>query len=240
MKYTIISIDDSRKEYKENIRKQMVGVDEIFVECFDARPKEIDLEQELANRGLHFAPFWLNLRWMRGDIGGFIGHYNSWKWCAENDEPLLVFEDDAIVHDGFLDNINHLLTEVPDDWGVVSWCCNDYGKSFYDKMVYYDQYGQHHKNRPLKSGEKNQYDYGAERMTRAYQSWTLTATMYSPHAAASLIDTVKRMGIHMNADAFVFHRAHCGDFDAYAPKPQFLYMVAEFNEGHSIIQSNGE
>lgn len=238
MKYTIVSIDDSRLEYKQNIRKQMEGVEEIFVECFDARPKEIDLIEELAGRGLHFAKFWLNLMWKRGDIGGFISHYNTWKWCAENGEPLLVFEDDAIVNDGFLDNVNDLMAEVPEDWGVVSLCCNDYGKWFYDRLVTYDKYGQHHKNRPLTKHEANCYDYGAERMTRAYQSWTLTATLFSPGAAASLLNTCKRMGLHMNADALVYHRAHVGDYTAYAPKPQYLDMVAQFNEGHSLIQSN--
>jgi GR25 family glycosyltransferase involved in LPS biosynthesis len=221
MKYAIVSIDDSRIEYKENIHRVMRDSDEVFIECFDARPPEIDLAQELAERGLRFADFWLNLQWKRGDIGGFISHYNTWKYCAASNEPLLVFEDDAIVHDDFYDNIVDLMTEVPDDWGVISWCCNDYGKTFYDKFVYYDKYGQHHNNRVLRPGESNRYDYGASRMTRAYQSWTLTATMYSPQAAQSLIDAVERMGVHMNADAFVYHRAHCGDFDAYAPKPQF-------------------
>jgi GR25 family glycosyltransferase involved in LPS biosynthesis len=238
MKYTIVSIDDSRAEYKAKIRKEMSGVEEIFVECFDARPLDIDLCKELSDRGLRFADFWLNLQWKRGDIGGFISHFNTWKWCVENVEPLLIFEDDAIIPDGFLKNIESLMTEVPKDWGVVSWCVNDYGQGFYNKKVYYDKFGQHHKNRPLHKNEKNLYDYGAERMTRAYQSWTLTSALYSPLGAKALVSTAQDMGLHMNADAFVFHRAHCGDFDAYAPKPQHLDLVATFNEGHSLIQEN--
>lgn len=237
MKYTIISIDDSRQDFKDKIRKEMAGYEEVFLECLDARPVELDLGKELYDRGLSMAPFWKNLMWKRGDLGGFVSHYNTWKYCASSGEPLIVFEDDAIVPVGFMSNVLDLLTEVPKDYGVVSLCANTYGQGFYNMRVQYNEYGQHFGYRPLEPDEDNQFDYGAERMTRAYQSWTQTATLYSPAAAQSLVDTVQRMGIHMNADAFIYHRAHVGDFDAYAPKPEFLYMVAEFYEGHSLIQS---
>ena len=237
MKYTIISIDDSRKEFKDKIRLEMSEAEEINVECFDARPTYIDLNDELQSRGLHFADHWKNLMWKRGDIGGFISHFNAWSYAATSGQDLLVFEDDAIVPDGFYSNVNDLLSEVPDDYGVVSFCVNEYGRHFYDNHVEWDEWGYHHVNRPRHAGEHNQFDYGAERMTKAYQSWTLTATLYSSLGAQSLVNAVHDMGIHMNADAFVFHRSHCGDFKAYAPKPQYLDLVAEFYEGHSLIQS---
>src|SRR6478752_1272240 len=118
MKYTIISIDDSRLEYKDKIRQEM-GNDEIFVDCLDARPETVDLEEELANIGLHFADYWKSFPWSRGDIGGYVSHFNAWQKAVEIDEPLLVFEDDAILPDGFLANVESLLEEVPEGYGAV-------------------------------------------------------------------------------------------------------------------------
>lgn len=237
MKYTIISIDDSRQRFKDKIRKEMAGVEEISVECLDARPLSVDLDAELAKRGLHFAPYWINQKWKRGDIGGFIGHFNSWEAVSQMDEDLLVFEDDAAVPDGFLNNVESLVSEVPAGYGIISLCVNEYNQHFYNNHVEYDMWGYHAVNKGRQPGEANQFDYGAPRMARAYQSWTMTATLYSPTGGKSLVKSARELGVHMNADAYIYHRAHCGDFEAYAPKPEYLNLVAEFYNGWSMIQS---
>ena len=238
MKFTIISIDDSRIEYKNKIRQEMAGVEEVDIKCLDARPVSVNIEEELADLGLHISDKWVHMPPKRGDFGGFVGHFNAWRKCVELDEPLLVFEDDAIVPDGFRENVDSFMTEAPDA-EMISLCVNDYGKSFYRQRVLFDAYGYHKLLLPLTPRTKSQFDEpGLDRLCWVYQPWTLTANLYWPSAAQSLIDTVTRMGIHMNADAFVHHRARLREFRAYAPKPEYLDLVCQFNEGHSIIQSN--
>jgi GR25 family glycosyltransferase involved in LPS biosynthesis len=215
----------------------LAGIDEVEIECLDARPPEVDINLELEKVGLQVANRWIHMQPKRGDFGGFIGHYNSWRKCVELDEPLMVFEDDAIVPDGFIDNLN-LILDTPPPIDLLSLCVNDYGKMFYDQKVLFDNYGYHAYHRPLRKGERNQFDEGHKYLCRIYQPWTLTATLYYPKAAQSLINTVVKMGVHMNADAFVHHRARLREFNGYAPKPEYLDLVVQFNEGHSIIQSS--
>lgn len=238
MKFTIISIDDSRRGFKDAIRRDMAGVNEVSIECLDARPTDLDLNAYLASIGLKMAPFWLHQQWKRGDIGGFVGHYNAWRKCVELDEPLVVFEDDAIIpkRDSIItDWIAWATDEVP-DWEFLSLCANSYGQMFYDQRVIFDGYGYHKFHQPLQSGEANQFD-ASKLFARVYQPWTLTAAVYTPKSARHLIKMVQEVGIFMNADAFVMHQARLQRFIAYAPKPEHIDHVVQFNEGHSIIQS---
>lgn len=235
MKYTIISVDDSRQEFKDRIRAEMLNDEEFSVDVVDARPLDVNLKDELAKVGLHMAGYWKSFWWQRGDIGGYIGHYNAWKYIAEQDEPVMVFEDDAWLPDGFRGTVDLFMSEVPDDFGAVAFCVHPDTVAFYDMHIDYDEWGQPIA-RARQEGEQNQFDYGAEHMARSYQGWAMTATVYSPKGAASLVKTSQDMGLHMNADALVWHRAAVGDFDGYAPKPQYLYLCPEFYTGQSMIR----
>lgn len=238
MKYTIISIDDSRAKHKEAVRLDMAGSTEIEIDCLDARPLDLDLGAHLHDIGLKMAPFWMHQQWKRGDIGGFVGHYNAWRKCVDLDEPLVVFEDDAIIppRDATIpDWIERATDEVP-DWEFLSLCSNSYGQMFYNQRVVFDSYGYHRFHHDLQPGQPNQFD-ASKLFARVYQPWTLTAAVYTPSAARYLIEYIQRTGIYMNADALVMHQARLQRFRAYAPKPEFINKVALFNEGHSIIQS---
>lgn len=237
MKYTIISIDESRAEYKDKIREVM-GSDEVFIDCLDARDMSLtELKDKLESNELYINRNWIHQPWKRGDLGGFYGHFNAWKKCVELDESLVVFEDDAIIPERSepLKWISLANTEI-DDIEFLSLCVNDYGKMFFKQRVVFDNNGYHQHHRDLLELEENQFRV-SEHFAKVYQPWTLTAAMYTPKSAQYLLDTVKTKGMYMNADAFVMHMARLQKFNAYAPIPKLADSIVKFNEGHSLIQS---
>lgn len=244
MKYAIISIDDSRKEFTDRIHADMAGYEQVEVECLDARPPHVDLDTELNRLGLRFSNRWRHLQPKRGDIGGFIGHFNAWRKCVELDDWLVVFEDDAIipnrgVHDLTVPGNIRLANSVTGGFDFMSLCVNDYGKMFYDHVVEFDADGFHYRHHPRAYGEYNQFEIG-DGLAYVYQPWTLTAALYSPKAATYLIKKIQQTGLYMNADAFVMHQARLQKFKAIAPVPSIADNIVRFNEGHSIIQSAEE
>ena len=230
MKYTIISIDDSRKEYKDIIRHTLEGHEEVYINCLDARPPEVDIEKELLRLGLSVAPRWVHMPPKRGDFGGFVGHFNAWRKCVELDEPLIVFEDDAIIGDGLKTFFGY-----EKSYDFVSLCVNDYGKQFYGQHVDFDELGYHQNHYDLSTDEQSVF-YIDGKIAKVYQPWTLTAAIYTPVSARYLIDKVRSAGLYMNADAFVMHQARLQKFSAIAPVPDIADNIVKFNEGYSLIQ----
>lgn len=235
MKYCIISIDDSRLEFKRAIREHM-GDDEVSIKCLDARPREVDIDAELNALGTFVNSNWMHMPPKRGDFGGFVGHMNSWLKCIELDEPLVVFEDDAIMGDYGVERFVAEVEAVDPGWEFISLCVNNYGKMFYNHLVRFDEWGYHKYHHP---SDDNQFHVQGH-VSRVYQPWTLTAAVYTPASAQHLISRVREVGAYMNADAYVMHEARLGKFNAYAPTPDIADEIVAFNEGHSIIQSNGE
>jgi len=59
-----------------------------------------------------------NLR--NGEIGVFISHLRIFKTIVENHYPMaLIFEDDAIFCDNFLDKFNNILKKIPSDADIL-------------------------------------------------------------------------------------------------------------------------
>jgi GR25 family glycosyltransferase involved in LPS biosynthesis len=55
-----------------------------------------------------------------GEIGVFISHMRIFKSIVENNYPMaLIFEDDAIFCDNFLDKFNCLLKDIPSDTSIL-------------------------------------------------------------------------------------------------------------------------
>ena len=235
MKFGIISVDDSRKEFTDKIRSQFS--DEVSIESFDARGLDrAALEEELSNRGLKFADFWLGFAWSAGDIGGYIGHYNAWKKTVELNEPLLVFEDDADLPDDFSDTLEEVMNEVSDNFGVVGLTVHEQEQPFYITKMTYGKYGEPYPVSRIRLGEVSPFEYGSEKMALAYQNWALTATIYSPAAAGRLVEVTEQLGIHMNADMLVWARCHLGEYSGYSPKPSYLGKFPKFYTGQSLIR----
>lgn len=218
MKYTIISIDDSRRSYKENIRKR-VRLDEISIPATNGR--EVDLSVELEKRGLRVPIDYLTA----GEVGVWLSVFDCWQWAVDNQEELLVFEDDAIPAEGFQNLFNMYHSELPEDYGFLSLWIPDNQVFDYLYDVVYDEHGVPDHVGPNKIAFLSNYNFGAIRLARVYQGYGNVAMLYSPKGAQELIDAVRRTGLNDPVDCYIFCRAHTGITSGYAPKPVWARAV---------------
>lgn len=103
MKYTIFSVDDSRKDYIHKIESS-VELERIYTECVDGRvAKKLAAAQEVHSYPIKY-----------GALVGQLGIWYSVLNALEH-APILTFEDDAMLCDNFMTNLNWRLAELPED-----------------------------------------------------------------------------------------------------------------------------
>ena len=54
-----------------------------------------------------------------GMIGCYLSHRECWALCVSRGEPLIVFEDDVLLADGFKQKLAAAMENLPDDWDVL-------------------------------------------------------------------------------------------------------------------------
>ena len=59
------------------------------------------------------------LSWPRGQLGCALSHLRCLLRCQRNGQPLLVFEDDALLAPNWVDQLEQLLSEAPVDWDLL-------------------------------------------------------------------------------------------------------------------------
>ena len=218
LKYSIITIDDSRAEYKNNIRSR-VQLDEITVPATNGT--QVDIDAELAKRGIPLGGYWFS----KGELGVWISTFDQWVWCVENNEELVVFEDDAIVTDQFSTMLPDFNSELPSDYAFLSlWVPeNQYHDYLYDAK--FDEDGHWEKVGRDKNAITSLYNFGAMRISKAYQGYGNVAMQYSPQGAQQLIERAQTKGIYEPIDCFIFTASRTGKIDGYAPKPHYNKAV---------------
>jgi GR25 family glycosyltransferase involved in LPS biosynthesis len=112
MKYSILSINDSRKEHKDRIRDAMAGFEEVDTGSVNGNnPEELNAAIDRWGFDINFSI------WKPGEGGVWYSNINAWGWAAENDD-LMVFEDDAIPLERFSEAINNWT--LPVDYDFIS------------------------------------------------------------------------------------------------------------------------
>ena len=218
MKYNIVSIDDSRKEYKETIRAR-VKLKEVPIPAVDG--KAVDLQAELDKRELFLEGYHPT----RGELGVWLSTFDCWQWARDNDEELVVFEDDAIPTAQFNQFLEEFRSELPVNWGFLTlWVPeNQYYDYLYD--LEYDSTGGWQKVGNDRTGFTSIFNYGAIRLSKVYQGYGNVATLYSPMGASRLINHARTNGISNPIDCWIMDRAHTGVIDGYSPKPHWAKAV---------------
>jgi GR25 family glycosyltransferase involved in LPS biosynthesis len=219
MKYTIISLNDERKPYKDYIRRIVDGEE---IEMPAVNGMTADLSTEAHNRGLS-PSFWGNAK--LGEIGVWLSNFDRWQLASGLDEPLIVFEDDAIPDAFFNDKLNELIGELPDDWDFVAlWVPDNQRQDFlYD--VKYNENG-HPAFNGYVTPDKSVYRIpGASYAALVYQGYGMVSLMYSPSGGRKLVDLARTRGIDTTVDCWIFEEAHKGNLNGYAPRPEQASIV---------------
>ena len=87
------------------------------VERFPAIDGAAQSASELAAKGL----ITNDLKYSVGAIGAALSHLRLWEMSVEQNAPLTICEDDAVLHPEFADASARLVGGLPTDWDIVLW-----------------------------------------------------------------------------------------------------------------------
>jgi len=224
VKYTIVTIDDSRAANKQKIR-DIVTLDEVTEIPFcDAR---LEYPQELT----FTSPWTLT----RGEIAIWHSHFNCWKWAADNG-PLLVFEDDAILDKDFMFHFNDLVPRLPVGWDFLSLWVPPEQVQDYQYNVTFDENGYPHTNGVIPGMMDSKFWIGSLCLAKVYQGYSFVATLYSQEGARKMRDLALQKGMYTTADCFMFLEAHAGRLNGYAPTPMYARFVSHSWDEHPSLK----
>jgi len=222
VKYSIISINDKRQHYKDAIRRY-VGFEEERIVSVDGAYLNRDGEilEHLADLGLK-PPHW---PMSVGEIGVWMSNFLHWEHVSRMDEPLIVFEDDAIIREGFPDAVNNLVAQLPEDWDFLVLWVPDNQRIDYRYNLSYNKDGDPEIYGMRPEGLPSYFDfYGAQDVARVYQGYGTVSMLYSPAGGKKLAELAKFHGLRGPVDCFVFQEAHKGAVNGYAPKPDKVFV----------------
>lgn len=148
---------------------------------------------------------------------------NMWEWSAYYNEELIVFEDDAIVSDNFMQYMVPMYGELPHTYDYMAlWVPEDQRQDYYYD-AHYDAEGHLIQDGPWKNDITSNYNFGGIRICRLYQGYGNVATMYSPRGASKLLNLART---DTPVDCWLHLQSHLGRVEAYAPKPMYANFVA--------------
>lgn len=233
MKYNIISINDDRLDFKNNIR-QVLGTDELSIPAVNA--SSIDIMQAIKDRGLELKEHvWDNSK--TGELGVWLSNYDCWRAIAEQDEPVVVFEDDAIPDSQFNAKCEGIIEDAPDGWDFISLWVPDNQKQDYFYNNTYDSFGD-----PIFHG-KLDHEHSVYRVKSCrysalvYQGYGMVSLVYSPLGAKKLVSAAHTRGIDNPIDCWIYQEAHKGNLNGYAPRPEYANIVHYDWSAQSHVQN---
>ena len=112
MKKFVINLEKRIDRKAHFLRMNSMLGDVEFIEAVDGSTLTLD---KLLRSGFDTDRMWRdpfkNRRITKGEVGCFLSHARAWKKCVELNEPIMVFEDDAIVNQTFQENLYESLIE---------------------------------------------------------------------------------------------------------------------------------
>lgn len=217
--YSIMSVDDSRKAWKGELRN-VIEYPELInkIVYYDTRRDEEYLEA--LKRFERFQWHWKNPR--RGHFGVFVSTLSAWEYIAKSPyDGVIVFEDDATVHKDFHFLMNKYLPQLPEDWDFFS-IHNPHNQNN-DYLFEYDYLpdGSLNGHKHYPNGAPY-YDIGSLDLCRSFQGYGACAIMYSPKGAARLLNFFEQIGIYQSADCAIFQASKATyplKINGYSVKP---------------------
>lgn len=214
--YAILSIDDSRREKKEAIRNVLSEWTEIQVPACDGKVKSNLDSAFIEHSPFSYSPLWLP---KQGEAGVWMSQLNAWKVASSLDRPLLVFEDDAMLCDNFVEEFHKYTDELPEEFDLFAtfFPANQYGDFHWSYN--FDENGFPTGNQIWFSEGAPEIVIDSELISRAYQGYGCVALMFTPRGADRLYHRAQETGMFTPVDCFIFQQYRAGFIDAYSPRP---------------------
>lgn len=236
MKYHIISINDDREQYKKVIRER-VHLPQANVESFNAYEK--DAVAYLEENGIRLRPDLWNPK--VGEVGIWASTVNCWKWCIENNEDLVVFEDDAIPVEDFRSQFELFRSNLPDDYDFASLWVPENQRQDFLYYVDYDEFGgpRHLPKPPFLDRSVSMFDQGTYPVAVVYQGYGGVGLMFSPAGSKKFLKRAQEWGLWTTCDCnlyLVSHQAEVG-MKSYAPHPDFEIVKYDWQAQTTVQHS---
>jgi len=209
--YTIITIDESRAEKKANIRKALVGLDEVFVEC--ANCLDIDTYIRYVEKYKDIGAEDWDADYL-GEFGVLCSQMAVWEYAKDMPyDAIIVLEDDAILQPRAMEKIKGAMKLLPEDYDTMALYLPENQYDLFINMEYLDSEGWH-----IGPGLPG-YRLDNRIITRAYQRYSLVTTIISRAGAQKLYDLIRSHRIITTADLFVYEMNAFGQIDSYSLVP---------------------
>ena len=190
--YHIIHIDDTRKINRDAI-DFVVNGNKLQINSLNAKlDGQIDLFKK-QNPEFKFA--WDGFK--PGEIGNFGSHYLAWKYLKNSNlDSLLIFEDDSLINNSFIEKYNVAMSSVPEDYDILSIYVDPNQYDRFDESQYISYY-----------------------IAKGYQDWSTLCYVISKQGAEKLCNYVEDIGFDHPTDWFIFRKGHKGIFNVYTLPP---------------------
>lgn len=229
MRYIILSIDDSRKEKKQNIRKVLSPWSESFIECINGYKME-ELKSARLLTGIKDAPM------LAGELGVWYSTANAWINVANNG-PAVVLEDDALLREDFIAEFDKAIEDLPEDADFLSlFIPYNQTQDFY-YMVSYDEEGLPNIQATGVPEKQSIFYVGSQQIAKAYMGYGNVAIYYTQKGAHKLLNIAKERGIYTPVDCFLYLQAHSGNINGYALHPRLHGLVDVDWQAETLIHT---
>lgn len=211
MKYTIFSIDDSRKSYTDSIRRTLERSFMEYEPTAAVNGADSDsLEYNISKHGYE-------LNWM-DVIPPKVGQLGIWYTVLNSFElaPHVTFEDDAILGQNFTLNWRMRHRQIPDDADFFSLFLPRDSDHMYDPSMSVDRL-----------------------VTKTYQRYGGVSMYYTEQGVDKIRWLLKRDGITDQYDNTLYRYSKAGELNGYCSKPELQDLVYISGVEDSIVQTSG-
>ncbi len=226
MRYTILSIDDSRKQYTNRIRQQLSDWQEVKIECVNGNDR-VQLDEAIEEFGVHVGP---------GIKVGQAGCYlSTLKAITQDDDPIMVFNDDVVLCDNFIEEFNKRLMTVPEDCDVfTAFIPRDHDQNFYYGVMLDDRSG--------KTRLEPMFDYWPEGH-EMFESNGVTCRSYMRYGGPALYFTSKGKRKYLalehivhQVDEVAYLAGYFGQLNVYTSVPSLFDLASIIPNEPSLCQ----
>lgn len=227
MKYTIISIDDSRTRNKDLLRKNLPYTEARINFVNGKDPKALARARAKWSSIQTPGPF------KAGEFGIFYSVLNCLEYGREHD-GIIYLEDDAIPTSSLIQRIGGYVHELPTDADLLALWSPANQKYDYDRVTSYNDGGE-----PIYDTHgMGIFDYGHKEMCRLWQGYGNVGMFFTKQGCAKAIEYIEEKGFFAPIDCLICIGSHTSRLNGYSLKPDTAPLIDyNWNAPTTIHQS---
>ena len=219
MKYSIMHIDDRAKNNISKNKEILKNFEYVDIEYFNG--KDIDGRPILQNLGIlldNWSPYdGRTFSPLPGEYGVWISTIYFFDYMIKNKiDQMILFEDDIVLSENFVDDFYKIANDLPDDFDFLS-------------LSY--PVGQNE----LDDSTKINSEY-IHRSINQYAN--AQGILYTLSGAKKVIKLLKRKGLEYTSDCFIFRQSRLKLINGFSLIPEKIKLIYSDENIKSVIDPN--